>query len=292
MKEMNIQDLIYKKLQKAGLSSKSNMESLIAFIDRTKNLAYYEFPLINKEIYQNSALSKYDIPQYIKGIPEGYSVICTIEEATKIRNHEKKMEKKIQKSETEKKEIDKKTNFELDGDILIEPEPKKDHNYCHICRKKFDNYLKHIDTDFHKRNNNNHSEEFEKLKNSFIRINSFWKENKTKINENQNLNKNQSLINLNSSDYNEDNENKDKIELKMSSQLSNYAYIIKQGCQQKKKFTHFTTEQSTDTTSFNPIKGKKRKKNEFQKQYETRGSKSEIRKRKEGCRLPSAKHKK
>ena len=86
---MNTHDLIFKKLQKAGLSSKSNMESLIALIDKTKNLAYYSFPLIKKEVFRNSALTKYDIPQYIKGMPDGYSIICTIEEATKIRNHEK-----------------------------------------------------------------------------------------------------------------------------------------------------------------------------------------------------------
>ena len=279
MKEINIQELTYIKLQKAGLNSKANMESLIALIERTKSLTYYEFPLIKKEIFKNNSLSKYDIPQYIKGVPEGYSIICTIEEAVKFRNHEKKMEKKM-----EKKEIEEKSNFEFNDIILNEPEPKKNHNFFHICKKKFDNYLKHIDTDFHKKNNNNHLETIKNIKNCFIRITNFWKENETQKNENKKLDISKEINSINN------NENKNKFELKISSQLSAYAYNNKQGCKQKRKFTTFASELSIDT-SFNPIQGKKRKKNEFQKQYEIKESKSKKRKNKEVYRLPNAKYK-
>ena len=284
IKEMNINDSIYRKLQKAGLCSKSNMESLIALIDKTKSLTYYSFPLIKKEIFRNNALTKYDIPQYIKGMPDGYSIICTIEEAAKIRNYEKKIEKK----EVEKNDIEKTGNYELDDDFFKEPEPKKNNNYCHICRKKFDNYLKHIETDFHKKNTNNHFEAFKNIKNCFSRVNNFWKENKVQSNENQKL---QTEENINTSNNDEENENKNKFELKISSQLSIHAYNIKEGCQQKKKFIPFTSELSTDT-SFNPIQGKKRKKNEFQKQYEAKESKSEKKRSKAKCRLPTDEYKK
>ena len=67
-----------------------------------------------------------------------------------------------------------------DDDVLKEPIPKT--NFCHLCRRQFDNYLLHIETMIHKKNISKNQMMINTAKNTFQRINQFWN------NKNNNLN--------------------------------------------------------------------------------------------------------
>ena len=58
---------------------------------------FHEFPAIKESRWRNGALTKYDIPQYIRNMPEEYPAICTVKEAGMLRNIKKKEEKEKKK---------------------------------------------------------------------------------------------------------------------------------------------------------------------------------------------------
>ena len=58
---------------------------------------FHEFPIIKEAKWKMGALTKYDIPQYIRNMPEEYPPICTIKEASILRNNKKKEEKEKKK---------------------------------------------------------------------------------------------------------------------------------------------------------------------------------------------------
>ena len=59
-----------------------------------KKVNYYSFPIIKKEKWLKGAKTKYDIPQYIEGIPEGFAIFCTTKEAGKVRKYQERIERK------------------------------------------------------------------------------------------------------------------------------------------------------------------------------------------------------
>ena len=92
MEKFDSQEETFNFLKKKGVNSNANKESLIAlFIPNNayQNLHLHEFPLIKENKYKIGAVSKYDIPQYIREIPEEYSAFCTIKEAGKLKNEKK-----------------------------------------------------------------------------------------------------------------------------------------------------------------------------------------------------------
>lgn len=112
-----------------------NSNSTIAFIF-SKKFRYYEFPKMKK--YYKEAVSIYEIPQYIEGVPLGFSFFSTLPEIIRIKDY----------LFTKKEEYEKspKTNSLLELKIFEEPIPK--HNYCHIGKNKF-KILKSILTIIH-----------------------------------------------------------------------------------------------------------------------------------------------
>jgi hypothetical protein len=136
-----------------------------------KKFNCYEFPKIEETIYQKQSLTEYEIPQYIGDIPEGFSIFCTLWEASKVKQYVKLSQEEqdlLGLGENEEKSKD-------DENILQEPIPKT--NFCHVCRSKFDDYLKHIDSIIHKSNIDKNSIAFSTAIYTFKRINHFW-ENK------------------------------------------------------------------------------------------------------------------
>jgi len=73
-------------------------------------------------------------------------------------------------------------------DVIKEPISKT--NFCHLCRRKFDNYLIHIETVTHKNNINKNPLIINTAQNTFKRINQFWN-NKNNNNLNNNLKSNE-----------------------------------------------------------------------------------------------------
>jgi len=128
---------------------------------------YFTFPLVNKN-YINKNKSKYDIPFYIEGIPDNFSIFSTFEEAGKIRSYIKKMKNNI--------------NYHNDNDnicdkITLDEHPKADHTYCHLCLSRYINYNEHINSNEHQDNIIKNKDLFLRIENNFKRINLFWKNN-------------------------------------------------------------------------------------------------------------------
>lgn len=98
--------------------------------------------------------SKYDIPEFIEGIPDGFASICTFDEASKI------------KALTSNNKKSSKDDMEY---ITKEPVPKSNHNYCHLCNAKFDAYLIHIKSDLHIKNVSLNKNIIEDINNLFLR---------------------------------------------------------------------------------------------------------------------------
>ena len=144
----------------------------------SKKYKSYEFPTIEETFLQEKSISKYEIPQYIQDIPEGFSLFCTLWEASKVKQY-------MLLSQEEQEKINIKENYdkiEKDNNINFnEPIPKN--NFCYICQEKFEEYIEHIESLKHK-NNFKRQNPFliKKVKNTFKRINKFWN-----INSNNNI---------------------------------------------------------------------------------------------------------
>ena len=256
----------------------------------------HEFPVIKESKWRIGAITKYDIPQYIRNIPEEYPAICTIKEAGMVKNIKKKEEKEKKKKiqmelelNTHKKEkenniltnnnknknnqlsckkIDKskekeKGNNNNNTNILEEPIPNEMHKYCHLCKKPFDNYLRHINSKNHKETTLKYSDTFKSIKNVFNRINTFWEDKKNTNDQKQSKNNNTSF-NLTEieekieNDIEEINENQN---LKMKL-LSQFNPSTREGCKAKKKILITNNSQLSTAQSFPMIPPKKRKKND------------------------------
>ena len=97
-----------------------NKESLLAvYISKgiNKKVNYYCFPIIKKEKWLKGAKTKYDIPQYIEGIPEGFAIFCTTKEAGKVRKYQERIERKNRMKEKEIFDKKKITNNELNREV-------------------------------------------------------------------------------------------------------------------------------------------------------------------------------
>lgn len=166
---------------KLGLKDNINLSSSILYhfpsIDNQKYKCY-EFPKIEEAIFQEKSLTKYEIPQYIGDMPEGFSCFCTLWEASKVKQY-------IQLNPEQQEHIgnDEKED-KNNGDALKEPIPKT--NFCHLCRRKFDNYLVHIETETHKNNISKNPMTINTAKDTFKRINQFWEDKKNSNNNNIN----------------------------------------------------------------------------------------------------------
>ena len=254
---------------------------------------FHEFPLIKESKWKSGALTKYDIPQYIRNMPEEYPPICTIKEAGALRNNKKKEEKEKKKkmqidlelnnnkkekennsiANTYKKSVstnnlsiskDKKPNNN-NNNLLDEPIPNELHKYCHLCKKQFDNYLRHINSKNHKETSLKYSDTFSSIKNVFNRVNTFWN-NKNENNDKNSKNKNAiSSNNLNEieekieNDMEELSEN-NNLKIKLFSQINQGT---RDGCKAKKKILINNNSQLSTAQSFPMIPPKKRKKNDI-----------------------------
>jgi hypothetical protein len=255
---------------------------------------FHEFPVIKEAKWKTGSLTKYDIPQYIRNMPEEYPPICTIKEASILRNNKKKEEKEKKKkmqidlelnnnkkekennslANTYKKSTstnnlsiskDKKSNNNNNINLLDEPIPNELHKYCHLCKKQFDNYLRHINSKNHKETSLKYSDTFNSIKNVFNRVNTFWN-NKSEKNDNNTKNKNTiSSNNLNEIEEKIENDmdelsDNNNLKIKLFSQINQ---STRDGCKAKKKILINNNSQLSTAQSFPMIPPKKRKKNDL-----------------------------
>ena len=190
VKKFDESDEIIAYFQKKGLKKNLNLPSSIIYQASSFNsklLNFYEFPKIEEGALIKKSITEYEIPQYIPDMPQGFSLFCTLWEATKVRQYlQLNQEEKNNLFGIEPKEEDDKNL----NNILDEPVPKN--NFCHICMRKFDDYLIHIETLSHKNNIVKNSDFIKRANNTFERINTFWqekqKEKEKEKNEIENIN--------------------------------------------------------------------------------------------------------
>ena len=114
-------------------------------------------------------------------MPQGFSIFCTVSEASKVKHYlELNEEEKNVLLGMQQKEED---NNDNDNNITEEPIPKT--KFCHLCMRKFDDYLLHIETLTHKNNIKKNPLLINRAKDTFDRINSFWN-NKVKEKDKEN----------------------------------------------------------------------------------------------------------
>ena len=210
MNKFDEKDQVISYFNKLGLKSTNiNLHSSIIYqfpseARKYKSYISYEFPIIEEPYFQQRSISKYEIPQYIPDIPEGFSVFCTLWEASKVKQY-------MLMSQEEQEKLNIKENYDKQEkeNHFEEPIPKS--NYCYICHIKFEDYLLHLETKTHKLNLKEENTYFNKeIKNVFKRINKFWNNNiydedssesniesseyiKSNLDENKNTNNNTSI---------------------------------------------------------------------------------------------------
>ena len=167
-------DQVISYFYKLGLKSTINLHSSIIYQfpspDSKKYKPYksYKFPLIEDSFFQDKSITKYEIPQYIPDIPEGFSVFCTLWEASKVKQY-------MLMSQEEQEKLNIKENYDKQEkeNNLEEPIPKT--NFCYICREKFEDYFAHLETRNHINNLYEENIYYSKtIKNTFKRINKYW----------------------------------------------------------------------------------------------------------------------
>ena len=140
--------------KKRGLKDNVNLPSSIVYQLPNYNLKLfncYEFPKIEETALIKKSITEYEIPQYIPDMPQGFSLFCTLWEASRVRQYLLLSEEEKNKLfGTQQKEENNEKENEINNNVLEEPIPKTD--FCHLCMRKFDNYLVHIETLTHKNN--------------------------------------------------------------------------------------------------------------------------------------------
>ena len=90
MQKFEEKDEMISHFIKLGLKSDINSYSSIIYqfpsMD-SKKFKYYEFPIIEEAFFLEKSITKYEIPQYIEDIPEGFSLFCTLWEASKVKQY-------------------------------------------------------------------------------------------------------------------------------------------------------------------------------------------------------------
>ena len=178
-------------------------------------------------------------------------------------NNSKDANNKNNQNSNKKKDVSKEKKVNpMNNNNLEEPLPNEMHKYCHLCKKPFDNYIRHINSKGHKDTALKYKDTFNSIKNVFSRINTFWnnkKDNNENIQRKNNGNKKSNEL----TDIKEKLENEndilneyDNIKKRMLSQLNK---SIKEGCQAKKKLITIHSQLSTSQSSrmLAPVKRKK-----------------------------------
>jgi len=153
----------------------------------------YEFPTIEESFFLEKSITKYEIPQYIQDIPEGFSLFCTLWEASKVKQY-----MLLSQDEQDKLNIKETYDKKEKENNIINEEPIPKNNFCYICQQNFENYIYHIESKEHKVNLYDQNPSLIKsIKNSFKRINKFWSNeiSNTDNNSNSNSNSNSSITN-------------------------------------------------------------------------------------------------
>ena len=218
IKKIDEEGNILENLHKYGLPKNINKEALIALCcknDNPRRTHFHEFKPLNKNFIKfNINNCKYDIPFYIHDVPDHFSLFESITEIIEVKKYYEKKNNKNEENENE--------NNNLNVNLNILPLPAENHNYCFLCKTKFEDYLIHIESEMHKKNFVKNKKNFNKIKDTLKRIGNFYDGKKEKEEENIIEDDDDYFVDINANINNFDFENKRERLYSNKKQKENY----------------------------------------------------------------------
>jgi hypothetical protein len=221
IKKIDEEGNILENLHKYGLPKNINKEALIALCcknDNPRRTHFHEFKPLNKNFIKfNINNCKYDIPFYIHDVPDHFSLFESITEIIEVKKYYEKKNNKNEENENE--------NNNLNVNLNILPLPAENHNYCFLCKTKFEDYLIHIESEMHKKNFVKNKKNFNKIKDTLKRIGNFYDGKKEKEEENIIEDDDDYFVDINANVNNFDFENKRERLYSNKKQKENYCNL-------------------------------------------------------------------
>ena len=218
IKKIDEEGNILENLHKYGLPKNINKEALIALCcknDNPRRTHFHEFKPLNKNFIKfNINNCKYDIPFYIHDVPDHFSLFESITEIIEVKKYYEKKNNKNEENENE--------NNNLNVNLNVLPLPAENHNYCFLCKTKFEDYLIHIESEMHKKNFVKNKKNFNKIKDTLKRIGNFYDGKKEKEEENIIEDDDDYFVDINANVNNFDFENKRERLYSNKKQKENY----------------------------------------------------------------------
>ena len=218
IKKIDEEGNILENLHKYGLPKNINKEALIALCcknDNPRRTHFHEFKPLNKNFIKfNINNCKYDIPFYIHDVPDHFSLFESITEIIEVKKYYEKKNNKNEENENE--------NNNLNVNLNVLPLPAENHNYCFLCKTKFEDYLIHIESEMHKKNFVKNKKNFNKIKDTLKRIGNFYDGKKEKEEENIIEDDDDYFVDINANINNFDFENKRERLYSNKKQKENY----------------------------------------------------------------------
>ena len=221
IKKIDEEGNILENLHKYGLPKNINKEALIALCcknDNPRRTHFHEFKPLNKNFIKfNINNCKYDIPFYIHDVPDHFSLFESITEIIEVKKYYEKKNNKNEENENE--------NNNLNVNLNILPLPAENHNYCFLCKTKFEDYLIHIESEMHKKNFVKNKKNFNKIKDTLKRIGNYYDGKKEKEDENIIDDDDDYFVDINANSNNFDFENKRERLYSNKKQKENYCNL-------------------------------------------------------------------
>lgn len=158
---------------KYGLSKDIDRNGTISIVNlRDKKLKFHVFNKLKNSL-ENSRLN-YDIPFYDNSAPVGFSLFMSQEEKNMIQAYiQKNGWTKVNKDEEVSQHTLVNANNTIPNPGNI-PLPRKEHNFCHMCLLRYDDYFKHINSSEHTLNKQKNSGFYDRMIKTFDRVRGFW----------------------------------------------------------------------------------------------------------------------
>jgi hypothetical protein len=183
IKKIDEEGSILENLHKYGLPKNINKEALIAVCcknDNPRRTHFHEFKPVHRNFIKfNINNCKYDIPFYIHDVPAHFSLFESITEIIEVKKY---YEKKNDNNNNNLKSNDEDEIIDLNN----LPLPAENHNYCFLCKSRFEDYISHIEGEMHKKNYIKNKKNFNKIKDTLKRIGNYYDGKKEK-DENNNI---------------------------------------------------------------------------------------------------------
>ena len=109
---------------------------------------------------------------YYAQAPTNFSIFCTQAEREFAEEYVRKKQSEPSKP--------RRSREDDEYDLNKPPAPRKEHNYCHLCLTRYNEYFSHVSSELHQRRFKSNSKVYMQVNDLFGQINSYWREEKEK----------------------------------------------------------------------------------------------------------------